>query len=498
MHTTRQHLIRIVSYLYRAVRYTIIPYTLLLFNEIQAGTGEQPYWLYGVAAAIGTIVFLWSVVAWWRDFYRIENQAIYLQNGVFTIIRRTIPIERIASLSMEQTWMDKLCGAVTIKLQTSDSFEEADVVLVLTNRNLQALLTALHSVKVLDLKIRTKNIQRTGVVQNKLLWAASPKDILMRSLSSNTFWMGVPLCVTLLSYIVKWIKPQEPEEQVSVTTFIQNKMWEELLELNMLHVLFVVVGIFASSAFVCWLLSLVMMQIRYYNWIVVRKGHHIEIKYGGMERMVFSLQVSNIQSIRIKEHVLHRVFGYASVWIDSVGYAGERRAKILIPAIRRDRLLTVMHSLLPEFELISPERNLPIGKAAYFIGLPVLTVSLLLLISAFISSWVLLISPLLLCIYAYGSGRYNLTKWDVHNQQCVISKPGITLTTVYVKRRAVQSISHRQTRIQRKFGIYRIKLVIDSPSKWKEYVLTGPNFEDVHHLLKWFKNNKDNDQAKLY
>ncbi|MBN3525824.1 PH domain-containing protein [Paenibacillus apiarius] len=76
----------------------------------------------------------------------------------------------------------------------------------------------------------------------------------------------------------------------------------------------------------------------------------------------------------------------------------------------------------------------------------------------------------------------------------MIAKPGLTRTTVYVQRQAIQSITCRQTWIQCLFGIFQIELLIDSPSKAKEYVFIGASQEDVQQLLKWYKNT-DNSKC---
>lgn len=471
----RQHPIKIAVHLYRTIRYMIIPYTLLLFREIKAGTGQQPYWVYGVAVVIGLSILLWSIISWWKDIYQIRESEIVIKRGVLITTERTIPLERITNISIEQTWTDRLVGSATAELHTSDSNEEADARFVLTQRNADVLLARIN-----------RPMSRVSN-QAKLNWVLQPKDILMRAISSNSFWLGVPLCLTIVTYVWDWVEPST-EEEVSMVRFFQDERWKELLTTELIPVLLALLGIIALCVFTSWLLSLVMMQIRYHKWSVIRDSSYIHIQYGWYERKSTSLRTVKIQSIRVKEQLFSRYFGYVSIWMDCVGYAGERKVKLLLPAVHRSEMHAALKLLLPEFTIVQPQRHLPAGKTMYFVWIPVIAVSLVILVAAILSPWAWLTIPFAVAIYWRGSRKYSGTLWEVHGNQCVIAKPGLTRTTVYVQRQAIQSITCRQTWIQRIFGIFQIELVIDSPSKAKEYVFTGASQEDVQQLLHWYKN----------
>ncbi|MGG3838312.1 PH domain-containing protein [Paenibacillus thiaminolyticus] len=164
--------------------------------------------------------------------------------------------------------------------------------------------------------------------------------------------------------------------------------------------------------------------------------------------------------------------------------------KLLLPAIHRSEMHAALEMLLPEFTIVNPQHHLPAGKAMYFVWLPVIAVSLVILVSAILSPWAWLTLPFAAALYWRESRKYSGTLWDVHGNQSVIVKPGLTRTTVYVQRQAIQAITCHQTWIQCLFGILQIELVIDSPSKAKEYVFIGASQVDVQQLLKWYKNRQ--------
>lgn len=95
-------------------------------------------------------------------------------------------------------------------MQTSDSNEEADAAFVLRNENADMLLAAIN-----------RPIHRTG--ETKPTWVLSPKDIFMRSMSSHTFWLGVPMCLSIITYIWDWVEPRSEVEEVSLIAFSKMK-----------------------------------------------------------------------------------------------------------------------------------------------------------------------------------------------------------------------------------------------------------------------------------
>lgn len=94
----------------------IIPYTFMLFNEVKAGTGQQPYWVYGLAIVIGISMLFWSILTWWKDTYQLEHSALLIQKEVFNTSQRVIPLERITNISMKSAWVDRVVGIDNLRI----------------------------------------------------------------------------------------------------------------------------------------------------------------------------------------------------------------------------------------------------------------------------------------------------------------------------------------------------------------------------------------------
>lgn len=246
---------------------------------------------------------------------------------------------------------------------------------------------------------------------------------------------------------------------------------------------------------VTWLFSIGMAQFRYKGWHLSRAGDVISIHHGWMERKSVQIQVRRIQSLRIKGLMFGRLYGYASICMDCVGYSGERRVKLLIPSIRTSEVVEVLGRLLPEFGILPPMRGLK-HHALYAAAIPrLMLLAIGILIGCYFTIWFLTIVPVLYIIYKYMSYVYVHTKWEITANLFILRKAGFNQTTVYLLRESIESISFRQSWWQRLFRIHQLELDIDSPANVREYRVSGVTKQDCDEILRWYKNKKSKHQV---
>ena len=486
----RHHPITVIYKIYQKIRYSIIPLALFLFNEIRAGTGQQPYWVYFLAVLYGIFSAVGSILSWYKETYCIdENRVLHLTYGVFTITQRAIPLSNINNLSIEQNWVYRLLGIAHVELQTSDSNEVADARLVISQKNASVLSEALSLVEVQSVDIEQRERKMTK------------KEIFMLSLSSNTFWLGTPVTMTVIQYGWNWFSPAPIEEQVSFTQLFSKEYWYGTTMGDILMLLLCLLAFFAGCAIMSWFFSVGVAQFRYRDWQVIRDENQIQIRHGWIERKSVQIQVDKIQALRVKELIFGRFLGYVSLCLDSVGYSGERRVKLLIPSIHKSEMAKVVRILLPEFELSSPERSLQ-QNAKWCAVLPFMTLILVsVLIGSIFTLWSIFAVPLLYVIYVYNKYVNYQTKWDAAGKLVVLRKAGINLTTVYLMQKSIESISIKQSGWQRVFKIVTVEFEIDSPANIREYRIKGISRTDYDEILRWYKRGvsltlKDQETTK--
>lgn len=112
----RHHPITVFYKIYSQIRYSIIPLATFLYNEIRAGTGQQPDWVYLAATIYGIVTGGWSILSWYRETYQLDSKVLHITKGVFTVTQRTIPLKKINNIKIEQSWLYRLLGIANVEL----------------------------------------------------------------------------------------------------------------------------------------------------------------------------------------------------------------------------------------------------------------------------------------------------------------------------------------------------------------------------------------------
>ena len=107
------------------------------------------------------------------------------------------------------------------------------------------------------------------------------------------------------------------------------------------------------------LLSMAWAVIRLYGFTITRIGDDLRTEYGLLTRVVATIPIKRIQTLTIREGPLHRLFGRASVRVDTAGgdhnEAGGSQREWLAPIIAQSDLPRFLHEVLPEVDLTAVE-----------------------------------------------------------------------------------------------------------------------------------------------
>jgi putative membrane protein len=98
-----------------------------------------------------------------------------------------------------------------------------------------------------------------------------------------------------------------------------------------------------------WLLGIVLAVLNYYGFRLTRHDDDLRYERGVLRRYSGSIPLSKLQTLIVTENPLMRAAGYASLSIETAGYApgqGDGRgSQAAIPIARRERVLAVVDDL---------------------------------------------------------------------------------------------------------------------------------------------------------
>jgi putative membrane protein len=259
--------------------------------------------------------------------------------------------------------------------------------------------------------------------------------------------------------------------------FENSESWAKtLISLGILAIaLFVLVILMIS-----WVASILAFAMKNYNFSIMTHGDRIEITRGLLSRVGIQVNLKRIQSLYVKQGIISRLFGYASIEAKlAVSEVGKEKSDpghspgsvTLHPFIKLDRVNDYIAAFLPEYA-VRPEGMASLPRAALrrsiirygrntliFFGVPV---SILLgILTAFSDLPRQLISLAAVACFLFFAFML-LTGWrawagrgiSIANDFFAIRKGAYGRTWIFVPRRKIQIAEAGQNPFQR-----RLKLV---------------------------------------
>lgn len=93
----------------------------IVFALVVLGSGRLPFALLGVGVAGSVVLLAYTVAAWWRFVFTIEADELLVAKGVVAQERLTIPLDRVQSVSINQRFLHRLIGLVSVTVETAGS-----------------------------------------------------------------------------------------------------------------------------------------------------------------------------------------------------------------------------------------------------------------------------------------------------------------------------------------------------------------------------------------
>lgn len=307
-----------------------------------AGPLGLPAWLVPLLAPLGAVVLGgFAVARYYRFRYEIEGETLAVESGVFARQSREIPLGRIQNVDITQGVLNRLLGLSVVAFETAGGSateatldavapEEADRLRRLVQRHgerepTDADETGVAEDAIGDTDESTPLGERvagpdTDTEDVEPLFAFGFRDLLTYALVSVRpaafvfLVAGLPLGIDLISGILRFnLGVVGSDAALSVGLF-------EVIGPPRLVALAVVTLVQLLVA--ALVLSVALTVIEYYGFTLVRDGDDLRYQRGLLRRYSGTIPLSKVQTVTVRENVLMRRFGFATLVVETAGYSG--------------------------------------------------------------------------------------------------------------------------------------------------------------------------------
>ncbi|HVE62758.1 MAG TPA: PH domain-containing protein [Mycobacteriales bacterium] len=281
------------------------------------GTSGRIY----VLPVVGVVLLLGGVVGYlsWRfTRYRLANDALELESGVFQRRRRRVPLARLESVDLTRNLVARAFGLAELHLEAVSTGES------------EVVLSYLGEDQAIALKA-TLLARRAGVAPD----SAPPPEVVLATVPTRPLVISALLTPALL-----------------LVLFIAASVLSAFFSLAFAGVLIFggVPGLLAITA------AGIARQESLFGFTVAEAPDGLRIRRGLVNLRTQTIPLNRVQGVRIVEPLLWRPFGWARVLVDVAGYRGGGRngrdqTSLLLPVAPRLLIGPILSRVLPGLDL---------------------------------------------------------------------------------------------------------------------------------------------------
>ena len=418
-----------------------------------------------IVAVLMAAVAGWGYFYWKRTIYIFEDNELHVTRDAIYKMDKHIQYTRLASVSVRRDLINRIFGTSTLIFNVNSSMnaQSAEATLVLKTHIADRLRSELNAmIFEKEVKIDEERFTYQNLVR------VSNSYVVLHAILGQPTWQAL-FGLLMLFYAV-------------VTLFADSSGG-----------FITAVVLFAVSE----IIPFISVILKYYNYRIIRVGDTITVECGLITTRRQSFKVNKINSVRIREPLLARLFGRSMLEAEVIGMADEdnNNAPVLCPLKKRADVRRLLDQLLPELVFESkPERQprralIPMLITDTLFTLVIVGVCLGLFFTAetylvgVSDTWTLIVRatevlaavavPLL--IYGHSGMAQKHRTFDMGDSSFMFVYGGYDICTEYINYDKVQYTDVTSGPLQRPFGVAKCTVNMMSSIGYKQ--ITSGLFE---------------------
>ncbi len=279
--------------------------------------------------------------------YELAENTLNIDSGVLFRREREIPLRRIQNVDMTRSILQRVLGIAAVDIETAGGRSTEASLQYVSQMEAKRLQEGIRTRKRrLETDESTETAAGKDAADETVLFELDDESLVLYSILSFD-----PRALTVLFVVLPVIAP-------FVSPYVEGQE----------TVVFGIIGaiLLVLSAMGVWLMSAFTRFVNYYGFTLTRVGEELRYERGLLQRYDGSIPEDKIQTVRIEENVLMRVFGYASLSIETAGYgpAAETGSESAVPLATKPALLALARDV-EDFGELAFERPPAKAKRRY-------------------------------------------------------------------------------------------------------------------------------------
>lgn len=471
----RLHLAAVFFNFFQFLREFALPIVLGFFTL----RGQALVYLSLALGAVLLIILLFSIAAWYRFTYRVENNELRVEHGIFIRKKRYISINRIQSINLTQSVFHRLMKLVKVQIETAGSGDGAEV--------------SLKAVTLKEGELLRENLKNTYRVTEDSdmeddIKTSYPSDKITtgRLFIAGTTSGSIGVLLAIFAFFLSQVENMIPDA-------FFDKSLEWIIGLSLMFI--IVLGLVLLITL--WLLGIAGTMIKYGNFTITKNENELFITRGLLEKKQITIPLKRIQAVGIEESMLRQPFGFATIYVEVAGGSlgkGEDFSTVLFPILKMEEADRFLKKYLPDYRSSeSILHSLPKGAKWYYLARSSVFFMILagiLLYFSFKLVWIALI--LLLVGLFYGFLKFKDSGYEINENRITVRyRRGISRTTIRIFHNRIQAVEINQHKLHQKQNLATAKIsIIGLMGSGTHYKVKELEEQKAEQILDWYSYRK--------
>jgi putative membrane protein len=301
---------------------------------VTSGSGGNTLLAVGSMLTFGALFLgiagLWQYLYFRRFEYEETPDTFDIRSGVLSRREREIPYGRIQNVDVAQNALQRALSIAELRLETAGGSETEAQLSYVSRAEADRLQELISRRKRGDAGEDAEGVDATAAGEE--LFRLESRELAILGLVSADLRVLGLLTVLASAFAPAVVEGAPPGIEL-------------LAMLGPVLAVVVLAGL--------WVVSGVRSVLRYYGFRLSRHGDELRYERGLLQRFNGTIPLEKVQTVTLRENVLARRLGYATLVIETAGYAagGSAQVESAVPIGERDRVLALARSVEPVGEL---------------------------------------------------------------------------------------------------------------------------------------------------
>lgn len=453
---------------------------LLIEDDLGAVTGVKneaiPFFILG-ALGVYVLIILYQVLYLRTSGYALTENEIRVQRGVLFRKNSILEYRKMHAINKKQNIIQRFFGlaVLTVDSGSANTSKTGEIVVYEKTEIVDALLLELKARKngeVFKEESKEPSAEAFSSKRGDFVFSSGKKMAYsLLNIATAAFAMLLICFLALLVY-------------VSLVPVLKDILAGGVFYI-LVPALMIALAVLVGMSVLTFVASILQGFVGYYNFRIVKNASDLEISYGLLTRHTNTFGYNRIQGVLVRQGLIQRLFGYATLQMEVIGYheGGDEKNNestavgMLLPLCHIREVESILSSLLPAYlplkKQISAKRYFPfiswsaLFTFAVFALAALLTFSLMHLFGASVLAFsvvrLLLLLVFLIVLAAEAVGAYLSYKnagLAISEDRVTVYSGGYQKRITTVLRRSLVAIEDVTTPLRARAGIYTVVLHI--------------------------------------